>query len=166
MDDAWTLWTARLALAMYFATLVGLLTTRKESVLTWLRFVWLAGGLIFLVHVARAFHAAHAWSHADAYAHTARRTEELTGVASGVGLYLNYVFTAAWSADGLWWSMFPDAHQRRPAWMTWALHGFLAFMVFNATVVFATGATRWLGLAAPLVLLGFLSRRLLARVPD
>jgi hypothetical protein len=166
MDDAWTLWTARLALAMYFVTLVALLTTRTGPRPAWPRFVWLAGCLVFLVHVFRAFHAVHGWSHADAYAHTARRTEEFAGVASGVGLYLNYVFTAVWLADALWWAFLPDAHRRCPAWMTWALHGFLAFMVFNATVVFAIGPTRWVGLAAGLVLFGLLAHRLLARAAD
>ncbi len=166
MDDAWTLWTARLALALYFATVAVLLAARTGPPPAWLRFVWLAGTLVFLVHVLRAFQAAHAWSHADAYAHTARRTKEFTGVASGVGLYLNYVFTAVWLADALCWAIIPDAHRRRPAWVTCALHGFLAFMVFNAAVVFAGGPTRWLGLAASLVLLGLLARRRLARARD
>ena len=166
MDDPWTLWTARLAMALYFATLVGWWIAPQGRVPGWPRFVWLAGCLVFLAHVARAFQAVHDWSHADAHTHTARRTEEFTGVASGVGLYLNYVFTAVWLADALWWCAYPASHQRRPAWMTWTLHGFLAFMVFNATVVFATGATRWLGLTATLALLGLLARRLLARVPD
>ena len=35
-----------------------------------------------------------------------------------------------------------------------AVQGFLAFMAFNATVVFGAGAVRWAGLAACLGLLG------------
>ena len=35
--------------------------------------------------------------------------------------------------------------RRRPAWMTWALFGYLGFMTFNATVVYEEGLIRWLG---------------------
>lgn len=33
------------------------------------------------------------------YAATARRTLDMTGLASGAGLYLNYLFVAVWIAD-------------------------------------------------------------------
>ena len=55
------------------------------------------------MHVAAAFHYYYEWSHAVGLAETARQTEELTGMASGSGLYLNYLFTLVWLADGIYW---------------------------------------------------------------
>jgi hypothetical protein len=50
-----------------------------------------------------------------------------------------------WTGDVLWWLLSPSSRARRPAWMGVTLHGFMLFMVFNATVVFETGFIRWAG---------------------
>jgi len=102
--------------------------------------------LFYLAHVVAAFHFYHGWSHAAAYEHTARRTAEVVGLDWGGGLWWNYAFGAVWLGDILW-------RRGRPAWLGVAVQAFLAFMAFNATVVFETGAIRWLGLAATGVLL-------------
>jgi hypothetical protein len=85
-----------------------------------------------LLHIAVAFHAVHGWSYEEAYRHTA----EVGGV--GEGVYVNYLFVAVWLADVLWMWVAPDGYRRRPQWISLAVHGFLAFIVLNATVVFGT----------------------------
>lgn len=77
-------------------------------------------------------HAGHGWSHAAAYRHTA----EAGGF--GAGVYVNYLFAAVWLADAAWMWAAPTAYRHRPRWVGVAVHGFLAFIVFNATVVFGT----------------------------
>ena len=157
-----THWTVRAAFGLYVAALVVRLGGRPSPrrVATF-RVLWTLGCLAFVVHVACAFHFFHGWSHADAYRETARQTAELTGVASGFGLYLNYAFLVAWAVDVLW--MWGVAERiRRPKWVTVGLDAFLAFMWFNATVVFPTGPTRWAGVVAFGLIGGLVVRRCLA----
>ncbi|HKQ61940.1 MAG TPA: hypothetical protein VJS92_11670 [Candidatus Polarisedimenticolaceae bacterium] len=122
------------------------------------RIAWTLGCLGLLAHTLVAFHVHHAWSHAAAYRATARRTAELFGLDWGGGLYFNYAMLAGWSADAVawWWT----DRRRRGLWAA-AWQGFLFFMFFNGLVVFARGATRWIGLSAlaGLVLLWLGTRR-------
>lgn len=136
--QALTLWTIRLATLLYVAALAGIRP----------RLAWTLGCLAYLAHVAAAFQFHHAWSHTAAYIETARQTRELFGADSGSGLYFNYAFTAVWLADVVWWWRAPAAYLTRPRWIAGAVHGFMAFMFFNGVVVFASGVTRWVGLAA------------------
>ena len=148
IGDLLTHWTARSAFGLYVLALaVHLLARPSPTRNRFYRLCWTLGWAAFAVHVACAFHFFHDWSHADAYRETARQTADLTGVASGFGLYLNYVFLLAWSAHAAWlWLRRDDTH--RPAGrVAVVLHAFLAFMWFNATVVFPTGPIRWAGLA-------------------
>src|SRR5688572_15862037 len=57
------------------------------------------GCAAFLAHVACAFHFYHAWSHAAAYADTARQTAQWFGWNSGAGLFINYLFAIVWVAE-------------------------------------------------------------------
>jgi hypothetical protein len=111
------------------------------------RWFWTLAWAAYLVHVGMAFHHYHHWSHAEAMAHTRR--------ASGVGegIYLSYLFTLLWGADVVSWWLRPVGRAARPRWISGALHGFMAFMIFNATVVFGTGWIR----AAGAILLGELA---------
>lgn len=114
---------------------------------------WALGWLMFAVHVALAFDLGHGWSHRAAFEHTARTA----GV--GEGVYVNYLFGLVWLADAVWLAAWPDGYARRPRWVGWAVHGFLAFITFNATVVYGTGPARWLGVLAFAVLAMQLVRR-------
>ena len=40
----------------------------------------------------------------------------------------------------------------RPRWIGWALHAFMAFILFNGTVVFESGIVRWAGLTVSAIL--------------
>jgi len=109
------------------------------------RGAWTLGCAFFLAHVVCAFAYYHAWSHAAAYRETARQSAELTGLRWGGGIYLNYLFAAAWLADVMWWWVAPVSFARRSARLTAAWQGFFFFMVFNGTIVFGNGPVRWLG---------------------
>lgn len=112
----------------------------------WTRWLWTCACLTILVHVACAFHFAHHWSHAHAFEQTRRES------GFGEGLYFNYLFMAAWTADVLWWWISPSGYSRRSPWIDRLLHGFLLFIAFNATVVFERGPIQVAGVAVSLLL--------------
>lgn len=159
-----TRWSVRLAMLLYATTFaVRWSTPRTRSRQGLARLAWTAGCVAFLVHVVSSFAFYHHWSHADAYAATARRSAEMTGLAWGGGLYGNYAFTLLWVADVLWWWCGGMArYEARGRAAAWFLHGFMAFIAFNATVIFATGFVRWIALAA---CLGLVFLRVRASAP-
>lgn len=148
-----TRWSVRLAVVLFFTALAIQCRAPRLH-----RITWAAGCAAYLLHVAFAFQYYHHWSHAEAYASTARQTREVVGLDWGGGLYFNYLFTTLWVADViLRWTGFQRSggppHPGGTAHvLRCAVHGFLGFIVFNATVVFATGFSRWLGFAGSIVL--------------
>lgn len=125
------------------------------------RWLWALGCAAFLVHVAAAFHFVHGWSHAAAHAATARDTAAVTGFDSGAGLWLNYLFTALWLADVVaWWRLGVDGYRQRSAAWTIAVYGFMAFLAFNATVVFEEGWVRTGGILGSVMLAVLVALRL------
>lgn len=126
--------TARIAVGWY-GLAAALMLLRRPA-----RDVWTAGAVTFLVHVAVAFHDYFGWSHERAVEHT----RQVAGWGGGV--FVSYLFTLVWAGDALWWWLSPASHERRPRWLTVGLHAFLAFIVFNGTVVYESGAIRWVGL--------------------
>lgn len=119
------------------------------------RAAWTVGCTTFLVHVATAFDRVHGWSHSAAVQHV----ESVSGF--GPGLFVSYAFTILWVTDAAWWWADRAGYESRPAWLDRSIHGFMAFVVFNATVVFETGFIRWagIGLFGLLGLLMFARRR-------
>ncbi len=109
---------------------------------------WFMAWLLLVVHTIAAFHFVHHWSHQHAMFETARQTKELTGINWAGGVYLNYVLIAVWGLDC------PiQRSTSRPAsrWKTnahLAAIWFLAFMWFNATVVFGGTSARFVGIIA------------------
>jgi hypothetical protein len=152
-----TLWTARLAVALYLGRILfrGDRTTNAPSAIE--AAVWTCGAAIFLVHVAAAFQFHHGWSHAAAYEHTARRTAAVTGLDWGGGIFLNYALTAWWPADAI--AVCVAARRRRPLprWYTRTTEVFFGFMILNATVVF--GSRWWLFVAAAWFAVAIVIRR-------
>jgi hypothetical protein len=129
--QAVTIWTARAAAALYVVSLALLL--RGQSTAS--RLASTFGLVTYLLHVGCAFHFFYGWSHSIAYRETARQTEELFGVRWAGGLYLNYLFTLLWSADCLLLWVPSFWRSRRMIGARAVVHGFLAFMILNGTVV-------------------------------
>jgi hypothetical protein len=70
-----------------------------------------------------------------------------------------------WTADAAWWWLDWPRYESRPVWLDRTLHGFLAFVVFNGTVVYETGFIRWAGVIVFVVLAGLLLSRGRSVVP-
>ncbi|HZZ77932.1 MAG TPA: hypothetical protein VFE62_05415 [Gemmataceae bacterium] len=140
-----TRWTVRLAMLLFVASLAI-----RRGTPRWGRIAWTVGCGFYLLHVGAAFAYYHHWSQEEAYAFTACQTAAVVGLDWGGGLYVNYLFTIVWLADVCWW--WTDLP--RPRWLDWAIIAFMGFIAFNATVVFATGFSRWFGIAACGLLIG------------
>jgi hypothetical protein len=137
-----TIWLALIAYTLGVA--LRLTPRRVDHSISAARWAWTIGCVLFLLHVVCAFSYFHHWSHADAYRETARQTAELTGRPWGGGIYINYVFAAAWLAVVLHSWLAPESF-RSSRWLPiW--HGFVAFMMLNGAVIFVHGPTRWLGI--------------------
>jgi hypothetical protein len=114
--------------------------TSRTPLLALTRCFWTLALVTYLTHVAFAFHYYHAWSHSDAF----RRTDDITGF--GAGIYVSYFFSLVWLADALAWWLMPGWYAQRSPWVDRILHAFMAFIIFNGSVVYATGPVRWLSL--------------------
>ncbi len=104
------------------------------------RWCWTWAIVVFLVHLAMAFHYYHQWSHASAF----ERTRQASG--TGEGVYVSYLFTLMWAGDALWWWISPASYAARHRWLHRALHAFMLFIVFNGMVIYEAGGIRWAGL--------------------
>ena len=151
-----TRWTIRIALVLYLLVVSLRLTVKPDpSRRRRARWLWTGGLAAYLAHVACAFHFYHDWSHDAAYAATARETEEVFGFHWGGGLYLNYLFSGLWMLDVIWSWFHPDGYRAQSRWVHFAVHGFMAFMAFQAVVVFEAGVVRWVGLGCTTMLVAF-----------
>jgi hypothetical protein len=117
------------------------------------RILWSVAALLMLVHSVSAFGTTYRWSHEVALAATARQTRELTGLDSGGGIYINYIFLLVWLGDAAWWWRSPASHAARAAWISRVVHGFVWFMFLNGAVIFADGWMRVIGGFAVFVVL-------------
>jgi hypothetical protein len=140
-----TRFTAWLAFAAWFAGLARIPRQVSPGHARRSAGIWLAGSLVMVLHTALAFQVHHDWSHAAAVIDTARQTRELTGLNWGGGVWLNYLFAFVWLGDAAWRRTQPEAHARRPRWLAVTTHAFLAFIWFNATVVFGSWPMRVVG---------------------
>ena len=140
-----TIWISILAYAIgcvVFAT-----ARRQLDGARWTRLAWTLGCAALVTHFISAFHFYHSWSQQSAYIETARQTAEVVRINWGGGLFINYAVAILWIADVTWWWLAGLSAYRRRTWLITALwHGFLLFIIFNATVVFKDGLTRWIGL--------------------
>lgn len=146
-----TIWIAIAGYAI--GTVVFATARRRAGANWWTRWAWTIGCAALFAHFASAYEFYHAWSHASAYADTARQTAEVFKVNWGGGLFINYAVAALWLVDVAWWWIAGlDSYRRRPWLITMLWHGFLIFIIFNATVVFKDGLIRWTGLFVCVIL--------------
>lgn len=153
--DAWIRNTARIAVVWYALAVVGMIylkprhwyldseaETRKrpgnESGRL-VRWAWTWGAVVYLIHVAVAFHFFHHWSHSKAYAHVAEASR------FGEGIFVSYFFTILWAVDAAWWWWNAKSYAGRPEWLGRTIHLFMLFIVVNGTIVFEKGIVQWLG---------------------
>ena len=142
----------RLSLAWYAAALGLMMWLRPADWRTdtalgrTARWCWTWACLCFLIHLGLAFHYFYQWSHARAFQHT----RDVSGV--GEGLYVSYLFTVLWVADAASWWLAPLRYAARSAWIDRLLHGFMLLIVFNGTVVYASGPIRWIAIIGFLAL--------------
>jgi hypothetical protein len=139
------LWVIGFALGIWWSDRANRLTVA----------LWIAGLGFLVLHILLSMGVFHGWSHAQAVQATARRTEEWFGFRFGGGIYANYLFVAVWLLDTLlrttgYWAAGKNCDPWEDAALkhrvAWAIDGFMIFMIVQATVVFALGPTRWIGL--------------------
>jgi hypothetical protein len=140
-----TIWIALLLYTV--GAILLLLRAPSDKIAPRARAAWTMGCLFFVAHVLCAFAHYHQWSHAAALVETARQTQAMTGFRSSSGLYLNYVFGAAWIGMTTWWWINPGAFVVKPTRIHWLWNGFAVFMIVNGTLVFGHGLVQWFGLA-------------------
>jgi len=140
--------TVWISIAFYtIGCLIFALGSRRSRLDQWTRLAFTAAVAALVGHYVSAFQFYHSWSHESAYVETARQTAEVFRVNWGGGIFINYSLLLLWIADvGWWWLAGPDSYRRRPFWILLTWHGFFLFIIFNATVVFKDGITRWVGL--------------------
>ena len=145
--DEWvTRGTVWLALSLYVAGEIVKAARRGDESFRAARWLNSIGCAAFLAHVAAAFHYYHHWSHAAAYADTARQTAAFAGWNWGGGLYVNYAFAFVWLGEVVWSWVGQNSYHERPNWVTCTVRGFFLFMMFNGAVVFVHNSARWFGL--------------------
>lgn len=143
MGEQLILWSIRLCLLAWMSAAIAFLRGNKNTA----RVSWALAGVLYLAHVAAAFHFSHHWSHAAAVAETARQTRELFGMDWGGGIWCNYALAVLWIADLAW-----RGGGRPPRAWTIALQVYFLFLAINGAIVFAAGPVRWISLAVLLAL--------------
>jgi hypothetical protein len=166
LGDDLTRRTVRLAL-LYYAVAVTLMLLLQSG--EWqassirgrlARWCWTLALATYLVHLTMAFHHYHHWSHADAVAHTEAVSR------FGQGIWFSHLFTLLWTADvAAWWTV-PNRYARRSPWWDRLLHGYMAFIIFNATFVYEEGPIHWAGMLLFMELGVVLLYRTMVNRPD
>jgi hypothetical protein len=145
--------TVWMALSCYVASELSMAIRpgRERASVSWL--LNAAGCVFFFAHVVFAFHYYYHWSHAAAYAETARQSKEMTGWDSGDGLYVNYIFAIVWICEVVWARIAPIRYSSRTKIWSWTIRAFFLFMIFNGAFIFVRSEYRWLGLMLCFLLL-------------
>lgn len=130
---------------LVFGTIAGGVLAWAAAEILASRLWWTAGVLLTVIHSAAAFIVYYGGSHAVAREATLRQTAALTGIPFGGGIYVNYLFLLVWTLDAAWWWYAPRTYHRRARWMSFAIRGFIFFIILNGAVLFADGWARVLG---------------------
>lgn len=118
------------------------------------RVLWACGAGLAIMHSAAAFHVFYNWSHDTAREQTMQQTVALTGVNFPGAIYVNYAFLIVWIFDAAWWLAARASYERRPRALSFAIRGFIFFIIVNAAVIFADGYARAIGIAATTIVVG------------
>ena len=136
------------------STIYGSLLCYLVAVVCWVskrrgesyRVLWSLGCLFMWGHALAAFHFYHHWSHANAVELTAKETEAVLGEPFGNGIWFSYALLVVWAIDAVlcWIPQFNDSRLRRL--LSWSVHLYAFFILFNGTVIFESGPVRWGGI--------------------
>jgi hypothetical protein len=154
----WTVWLALAAYAISIAAFVA--SPRYPRLQRTANFLWPSGCALMWAHVTLAMCLFYGGSHARAAAETSHRTREVLGWSPGGEIYFNYAFLAVWTTDVGWRWLAPQQYASRSRLLSIAIHGFLFFIAFNATIIFEDGMIRASGIVSCYVLMNLLRRRL------
>ncbi|MDF1849532.1 MAG: hypothetical protein P1U85_01775 [Verrucomicrobiales bacterium] len=100
---------------------------------------WLFGLIFYAIHIVLAYEIFYEWSHTVAWEKTALDTAAATGVKTGVGLLLNFLF-GAW----LIWD-FSKRWNDRIGGTRYVTEGLVFFFILNGAIVFGDGPVVALG---------------------
>ena len=114
------------------------------------RNLWTVGCLFLWAHTICAFHFHHHWSHADAVQLTAEQTQQVMGFAYGNGIWFSYLLLMVWLFDVVQLWRQKSASATRWYYLSYAVHAYAFFILFNGTVVFEEGVVRWGGVIGTL----------------
>jgi len=134
-------WTARLFVACYVARLnldirnIGeTVSSDRERRIRLARFVWTLGFVLLCLHLIATFHFLFEWRIEKAHEHILKRTIETTGIATGIGLWVNLAFSVVWLVDVIAWGRNLNWCEKTIPYRT--VQVFVAFMMIQSTVVF------------------------------
>ncbi|MCU0720771.1 MAG: hypothetical protein MUC83_13765 [Pirellula sp.] len=113
---------------------------RLERVYRW---TWFLAGIFTWIHVFASYGLVHNWSHSAVLKHTGDESYAVIGLRVPWGVYANFVFAGILSGYSGWMIL---KKGRESAGLDTFVYFFLAFIVFNALVIFKTGPIRWIGL--------------------
>lgn len=141
----WSAWPAAgcYILAVVLRTLPG-----NPQRAIWRQRFWMWGWVALLAHVVASLGLVHDWSWSAAQADTARRTQLAVGWNWGGGVWFNLATLLVWGLD---LALDRVRTSSRSPWIRrWDVgcQSYLAFMFFNATVVFGSQTARVAGLLA------------------
>jgi hypothetical protein len=147
-------WSAWPALICYSVTTGLRIGPRANDWVSVERRIAIVGVFLLLLHVLIAMGLAHDWSLSAAYSHTARQTQAAVGWNWGGGVYLNFATLVIWG----WTVLAPRDNRSNVRWRSVKYQEvlaqwYLAFMMFNATVVFGSRPAQ---VAGVLICLGLL----------
>ena len=152
-ESAVVIWSIRGALLCMFVFLWLRISYRPTLLksgmsLEYARYCWFTGSLLSTIHAVASMAYHHQFKHQLAFEDTAYQTQQVIGIAVGIGIYFNYAFVIIWLFDALWLIRFTQSYTLRNRRFDWLVYGYLAFIAFNGAIVFETGLTRWFALLA------------------
>lgn len=140
-----TSWVAAALFVSGEAAKRGSLTGAPEPRWAWP--LWFAGALLCIVHTVAVLDVRYAWDHDAAVRATGAQTNAVYGLDWGGGIYVNYLFIAAWFGEAVWWRLDRLGYFAQPRAMRMALRSFYLVVLLNATVIFAAPIRRAFGVA-------------------
>ena len=100
--------------------------------------IWMVGNASMVLHIIASYGVWHGWSHQAALRFTGDQSESVIGIRAESGLYANFAFVLVW----IWLAFRLVANRPVSKVFAQAAYGFLAAMVFFATIVFEDGVVR------------------------